>query len=96
MHDAIYEHQQDSATALSDIHLAQYAASVGADAGRVIRDLEADAHGARIQADFSGGVRSGVNGTPTFFLNGVRYDGEWTDAEEFARDLEDAAGAARR
>jgi len=30
-----------------------------------------------VRADFSGGVRSGVNGTPTFFLNGVRYDGSW-------------------
>ena len=29
----------------------------------------------RISADFSGGIRSGVNGTPTFFLNGDRYDG---------------------
>lgn len=31
----------------------------------------------RVSADFSGGVRSGVNGTPTFFLNGTRYDGSW-------------------
>ncbi len=29
----------------------------------------------RIQEDFMSGVRSGVNGTPTFFINGVRYDG---------------------
>ena len=28
----------------------------------------------RIQADFAGGVRSGVNGTPTFFINGMRFD----------------------
>jgi hypothetical protein len=30
----------------------------------------------KIDADFSGGIRSGVNGTPTFFLNGERYDGQ--------------------
>jgi protein-disulfide isomerase len=30
-----------------------------------------------VQADFIGGVRSGVNGTPTFFINGVRHDGPW-------------------
>ena len=31
----------------------------------------------RVQEDFMTGVRSGVNGTPTFFINGVRYDGSW-------------------
>ena len=31
----------------------------------------------RVCEDFAGGVRSGVNGTPTFFINGVRYDGSW-------------------
>ena len=29
----------------------------------------------RVREDFLSGVRSGVNGTPTFFLNGLRYDG---------------------
>jgi protein-disulfide isomerase len=91
MHDAIFEHQQDSRTALSDRHLAQYAAAVGAEPDRVLRDLEADAHVARIEADFTGGVRSGVNGTPTFFVNGVRYDGDWTDVDAFAAALERAA-----
>ncbi|NUO39909.1 MAG: DsbA family protein [Gemmatimonadaceae bacterium] len=87
MHDMIYEHQQDSPTALSDHHLADYAAAVGADTTRVTRDLEDDAFVDRIQADFSGGVRSGVNGTPTFYINGTRYDGDWTDVETFAHDL---------
>ena len=89
MHDAIFEHQH----ALSDAHLAQYAAAVGADAERVRRDLEADAHVGRIEADFSGGVRSGVNGTPTFFVNGARFDGDWTDAGEFTEALLRAAEA---
>ena len=34
----------------------------------------------RVREDFISGVRSGVNGTPTFFINGIRYDGSW-DAE---------------
>jgi protein-disulfide isomerase len=94
MHDAIFEHQQDSRTALSDRHLAEYATAVGADGARVLADLEGDAHVERVQADFSSGVRSGVNGTPTFCVNGARYDGNWTDADAFATDLEAAARAA--
>ena len=92
MHDAIYEHQMDSATALSDAQLARYAASVGADPARIASDLASDAYADRIQADFSGGVRSGVNGTPTFFVNGERYDGDWSDVDTFARDLTRQAG----
>ena len=91
MHHAIFDHQQDSRTALSDRHLAQYAAVVGADADRLLRDLEADAYVARVEEDFAGGVRSGVNGTPTFFVNGVRFDGDWTDVDAFAAALERAA-----
>ena len=41
----------------------------------------AGAHSARIRDDFRSGARLGVNGTPSFFINGVRYDGA-TDAEE--------------
>ena len=87
MHDAIFAHQRDARGALDDERLVRYAADVGADAARVRRDLEADAHVTRIEADFSGGVRSGVNGTPTFFVNGVRHDGDWTDVEEFVETL---------
>ncbi len=98
MHDAIYEHQMDSATALSDEQLARYAASVGGDPARVASDLESDAYADRIQADFGGGVRSGVNGTPTFFVNGERYDGDWTNMEGFSVALREAASqtSARR
>ena len=94
MHGAIFEHQQDSRTALSDRHLARYAGEAGADADAVLRDLESGAHVERVEADFSGGVRSGVNGTPTFFVNGARYDGDWTDVDAFAAALERAAQAA--
>jgi protein-disulfide isomerase len=87
MHDAIYEHQRESPTALSAQNLQRYGAAVGADADVIARDLESGAFVERIQADFSSGVRSGVNGTPTFFINGERYDGDWTDVESFARDL---------
>jgi predicted DsbA family dithiol-disulfide isomerase len=32
----------------------------------------------RIRSDFLSGVRGGVNGTPCFFINGVRHDGAWS------------------
>jgi protein-disulfide isomerase len=95
MHDTIFEHQRDSAIALSDQHLAEYAAAVGVDGARVARDLENGVHEARVRDDVMGGIRSGVNGTPTFFINGLRFDDDWTDADAFARALEDAAAGAR-
>ena len=87
MHDAIYEHQLDSPTALSDVNLLRYGKACGADPAVIADDLARGAFVDRIQTDFAGGVRSGVNGTPTFYINGERYDGDWTDIESFARDL---------
>ena len=87
MHDAIYEHQHDSPMALADDNLLRYGESSGADPAVIADDLARGAFVDRIQADFAGGVRSGVNGTPTFYINGERYDGDWTDIESFARDL---------
>ena len=92
MHDLLFEHQQDDLDALDDAHLARYATEAGGDAARVTRDLEGDAFEERVRTDFMSGVRSGVNGTPTFFINGVRYDGDWSTVSTFAADLEAAIG----
>jgi protein-disulfide isomerase len=83
MHDMLYEHQD----ALEDDDLVGYARALGLDADRVARELATGAHEERVRRDFREGVRSGVNGTPTFFVNGVRYDGDWRDAESFIQDL---------
>ena len=93
MHDAIYEHQQDSPAALDDAHLLRYASGAGVDTARVQADLAAAAHESRVRDDFLSGVRSGVNGTPTFFINGERFDGDWTDIDAFAAELRRAARA---
>ena len=71
MHDLLFENQD----ALADEDLAQYAAALGLDARRVIAEVLAGAHLARVREDFKSGAKGGVNGTPTFFINGVRYDG---------------------
>jgi protein-disulfide isomerase len=93
MHHLIYVHQQDSPDALDDAHLAAYAEDAGADPDQVRRDLEADAFLLRVRADFLSGMRSGVNGTPTFFINELRWDGNWTNPAEFLSALEEAAAA---
>ena len=73
MHDRLFERQ----FALDDDHLVEYAAELGLDADRIRGELEAGTHSAHVRDDFMSGVKSGVNGTPTFFINGVRYDGSW-------------------
>lgn len=73
MHDVLYENQR----ALDDWHLVGYAEALGLDAARIARELAEDAYHNRVREDFMSGVRSGVNGTPTFFINGVRHDGSW-------------------
>ena len=70
MHDTLFEHQR----ALDDQHLVGYAKALGLDPVAFERDLRAHTHKTRVREDFVSGVRSGVNGTPTFFINGVRHD----------------------
>jgi protein-disulfide isomerase len=73
MHDAIFENQRD----LSDKALESLAKKVKVDVKKLRKDLEDETYGPRVRSDFMSGVRSGVNGTPTFFINGVRHEGSW-------------------
>jgi protein-disulfide isomerase len=73
MHDLLFEHQR----ALDDRSLEGYARKLGLDESRFHAELSEHTHAPRVQEDFSSGVRSGVNGTPTFFINGIRHDGAW-------------------
>lgn len=83
MHDTLYENQQ----ALEDQDLATYAEANGVTADELAQAYAGGAFADRVRADFRGGVRSGVNGTPTFFINGERYDENWTDIEAFVATL---------
>jgi protein-disulfide isomerase len=71
MHAALFEHQ----AALEHEDLLRYAAELGLDTARFSAELQADTHADRIREDFRDGLRSGVRGTPTFYLDDVRYDG---------------------
>ena len=73
MHAMLFEHQD----MLDDEHLIGYAERLGLDEGQFIRDMNSTAVQQRVREDFLTGVRSGVNGTPTFFINGRRYDGSY-------------------
>jgi protein-disulfide isomerase len=87
MHDLLFENQ----SALDDDDLAMYAAKLGLDAQRVAREIASGTYVNKIRGDFRGGIRSGVNGTPTLFINGLRFDGNWTDPDELVQALNDAA-----
>jgi protein-disulfide isomerase len=86
MHDTIYEHQQT----LEDDDLRAFAEQLGLDMERFDRDMAARRFADRVRQDFMSGVRSGVNGTPTFFLNDVRYDDRW-DQGNLLKAVERAA-----
>jgi protein-disulfide isomerase len=83
MHDALYEHQR----ALDAAHLQSYARKLDLDLDALATALSDGAARKRVRADFMSGVRSGVNGTPAFFINGRRFDGDWRDEEAFALAL---------
>jgi len=91
MHDTLFEHQH----ALGDRHLAEYAEAIGLDRARFQRELDDHVHAERVREDFRSGVRSGVNGTPTFFINGNRHDGS-SDFESLMDALTDTAALGRR
>src|SRR3954454_1624835 len=74
MHDLLYEHQKD----LDEIEMSQFALRAGLEIYRFDADLSSERFAPRVAEDLKSGVRSGVNGTPTFFINGQRYDGENT------------------
>jgi protein-disulfide isomerase len=73
MHDTLFENQDR--LGLRD--LIAHADALGLDLDRFVTDMRNDTYAARLREDFMSGIRSGVNGTPTFFVNGIRHNGNW-------------------
>ena len=73
MHDALFEHQ----SALGIPTIFAIADGLGLPESSLRNALEAGQYRTKVRNDFMGGVRSGVNGTPAFFINGVRHDGAY-------------------
>jgi protein-disulfide isomerase len=86
LHDLLFERQ----FALEDENLIEYADELGLDVARFRKDLAEGVYAPRVREDFRSGVSSGVNGTPTFFVNGARHDDAW-DVEPLLAALERAA-----
>ena len=73
MHDRLY--QQEPTLAEADV--LEVARELGLDVERFHRDLEAAEARRRVEEDLGEGRRNGVTGTPTLFVDGMRYDGAW-------------------
>jgi len=83
MHDLLFEHQD----ALEPKYLISYAEQLGLDVERFTEQLRRHEHAGRIASDVDDADMSGVSGTPTFFVNGLRHEG--------AYDIETLTAAVR-
>lgn len=76
MHDLLYEKQES----MSGQHFfSELATNLSLDIAKFEAELQDPAIAKKVDDDFESGVRSGVNGTPGFFINGLRYDGDWNE-----------------
>lgn len=84
-HDLLLENQ----LRLGDELFAELAQQLGMDAEKLREALDKHTFLSRVRDDFTSGVRSGVNGTPTFYINGERFNGPM-DLDHMTRAMEDA------
>ena len=75
MHDIIFENQQK----LDFESLFLYAKTIGLDLERFKNDIQKNTLITKVEKDFESGIRSGVNGTPSFFINRKKYNGDWEE-----------------
>lgn len=92
MHDVLFQNQD--ALAVDD--LLGYAEAVGVDAMAVADDLSSGRQRLRVRSDADSAMGSGVTGTPTFFINGVHYRGNWTDPDALVAALRSPQAASPR
>jgi protein-disulfide isomerase len=88
MHDLLYQNQDRLG---EEGLLEELAGELHLSAQPLREALDSKEFQPRVRADFSGGVRSGVNGTPTFFINGQRHDGSY-DFASLVEAIDQAIG----
>jgi len=77
MHDMLFENQKR----LDDEYLFEYAREIGLDMQQFKNDLEDKKYFEKVESDYETGIQHGVEGTPTFFINGEIFKGNWMDPE---------------
>ncbi len=82
MHDYLFEHQK----ALDDAHLLEYAHKVGLNIDKFEKEMSGHIYAPLINKSLQSGLDSGVEGTPTFFINGEHYEDSW-DLDTFSSFL---------
>jgi protein-disulfide isomerase len=90
MHDLLYENQGR----LGGVLYSELAHKLNLSPGDLSAALEKREFAGKVHADFSGGVRSGVNGTPTFFINNARLDSPW-EYDDLVSAIDAAISAAK-
>ena len=91
MHNLLFKHQGE----LDQTRILQYAAEIDLDFDRFERELTERVYADRVSDDLKSGIASGVHGTPTFFINGIRYDGPW-DLESLMAEIQKPIGVQVR
>ncbi|MFT3824877.1 MAG: thioredoxin domain-containing protein [Chitinophagaceae bacterium] len=71
MHDMLFENQQD----IDTYSITHFARAIELDMDQFEKDLSNRKLFQKVTSDFESGIRSGVDGSPTFFINGKRYNG---------------------
>ena len=82
MHDAIYENQRD----LNENLLMKLAQELHLNIPQFEKNMESSKLAEKVDSDFESGVMSGVNGTPSFFINGNKFNGGAEDLLELVRE----------
>ena len=77
MHDLLFENQN----ALDDYYLLEYARKLGINAAEFEMDFGKDRFYQKVKDDYDSGLENDVQGTPTFFVNGEQFDGNWMNSE---------------
>lgn len=80
MHDVIFENQEN----LHGNSFRHFAEDIGLDLAQFERDSKDSGIFEKVDTDFESGIMSGVNGTPTFFINGIRHNGPHETADLLA------------
>ncbi len=91
MHDSLFAHQE----ALESGYLVEYADALHLDTTQFLRDMAQHTFAKHVAEDYSSGMQSGVNNTPTFFINGVLHDDLW-DIEVLLQAVSKAADAQKQ